>query len=244
MKIEIILTPAEIDELPARDLSGTTCVVFDVLRATSTMVTALENGASRIFPALNIEEAREWQRTRLPGALLGGERRGVRIDGFDLGNSPREYTRAAVQGRDIITTTTNGTIALRACTTAERLYPGALLNLGALGAHLLAQPPERLMLVCAGSGRAFSLEDALGAGALLEIVAGALGGDAGDALRAITARYGVDPSAALRGSSNGRALTGIGLGADVEWCARASCCQSVSIARVEEGLMCFRRIAS
>lgn len=244
MKAEIILTPAEVDQLPGRDLSGATCVVFDVLRATSTIVTALENGAARVFPASNVDEAREWQRTVLPGALLGGERRGVRIDGFQLGNSPREYTSEAVAGRDIITTTTNGTVALRACASAGALHAGALLNLRALGAYLLARPPEHLVLVCAGSGRAFSLEDALGAGALLELLGDpAAGRDAGDALRAITARYWAEPAAALRGSYNGRALARIGLGADVEWCAQVSCFEGLAQARVEEGLMCFRRIA-
>lgn len=244
MKAEVILTPAEIDLLPGRDLSGATCVVFDILRATSTIVTALENGAARVFPALSIEEAREMQQTWLPGALLGGERRGVRIDGFQLGNSPREYTREAVAGCDLITTTTNGTVALRACASAGALYAGALLNLHALGSHLLAHPPEHLLLVCAGSGRAFSLEDALGAGALLEIIADpAAGRDAGDALRAIVERYRPEPAAALRESYNGRALAGIGLGADVEWCARTSCFEGLAKAEVEEGLMCFRRIA-
>lgn len=244
MKVEIVLTPAEIDLLPGRDLSGSVCVVFDVLRATSTIVTALEHGAARVFPALNIDEAREWQRTSLPGALLGGERRGVRIDGFQLGNSPREYTREAVANRDIITTTTNGTVALRACASAGSLYAGALLNLRALGAHLLAHLPDHLVLVCAGSGRAFSLEDALGAGALLEIVAepGA-GRDAGDALRAIMARYRSDAAAALRESHNGRALTGIGLGLDVDWCAQVSCFDGLARAGVAEGRMCFQRIA-
>lgn len=244
MKVEIILTPAEVDGLPARDLSGATCVVFDILRATSTIVTALENGAARVFPASHIDEARAWQRTVLPGALLGGERRGVRIEGFQLGNSPREYTAQAVAGRDLITTTTNGTVALRACASAGVLHAGALLNLGALGAELLARPPAHLVLVCAGSGRAFSLEDALGAGSLLEIVGDpAAGRDAGDALRAITARYRVEPAAALRESYNGRALAGIGMGADVEWCAQVSRYRGLAQAGVEEGLMCFRRIA-
>lgn len=239
MKVEIVLTPAEIDRLPERDLADATCVVFDVLRATSTIVTALEHGARRVFPAANIEEARDWKRTRLPGALLAGERRGVRIDGFDLGNSPREYTPEAVGGRDIITTTTNGTVALRACAAARRLHGGALLNLDALATHLLAAAPERLVLVCAGSGRAFSLEDAFGAAALLARVEPLAGRDAGDALRAIHARYAPDAAGALRDSHNGRALARIGLGADVDWCARVSCFTHRAEASEEDGLPCF-----
>ena len=139
MKFDAALTPADISRLPERDLSGTTCVVFDVLRATSSMITALANGAAEIFPAKTIEEARAL-REKMPDALLGGERHGERIEGFDLGNNPFEY--AAHSGRRIISTTTNGTIALRACERAGRVLVGALLNLAALRDEH-AKPAER-----------------------------------------------------------------------------------------------------
>ena len=132
MRVEAVLTPAEIALLPRRDLSDATCVVFDVLRATSTILTALFNGATRVYPVGTTAEAFTLRDTRLPAALLGGERGGVRIEGFDLGNSPREYTPEIVSGRDIITTTTNGTVALRACAGARTVFAGALLNLRAL----------------------------------------------------------------------------------------------------------------
>src|SRR5207247_2327838 len=92
MTIDAVLSPPEIDLLPQRDLSATTCVVFDVLRATSSMITALANGATKIFPVITVEEALELKK-RLPDALLGGERHGDRIEGFDLGNSPLEYRK-------------------------------------------------------------------------------------------------------------------------------------------------------
>src|SRR3989442_13873822 len=93
MKIDAVLTPAEIDLLPQRDLKNTTAVVFDVLRATSTILTALAHGAREIYPVRTIEEAFALQSAQMPGALLGGERHGEKIDGFDLGNSPLEYRR-------------------------------------------------------------------------------------------------------------------------------------------------------
>ncbi len=131
MHIDVVLHPAEIATvLPARNLSATTCVVFDVLRATSSMITALAHGATEIYPVRTIEEAMALK-ARMSGALLGGERNGDLIEGFDVGNSPLEYTER-VNGRRIVTTTTNGTIALRACDGAERVLVGAMLNIDAV----------------------------------------------------------------------------------------------------------------
>src|SRR4051812_27980863 len=115
MTVDAVLTPAEIALLPHAELADATCVVFDVLRATSSMVTALAHGAKEIIPVSTIEEALT-ARIRRPEALLGGERHGDRIEGFDLGNSPFEYREIA--GRTVISTTTNGTVALRACANA------------------------------------------------------------------------------------------------------------------------------
>src|SRR5690606_10902414 len=136
-------------------------------RATSSMITGLEHGAAEIHPVRTVEEALAL-RASLPDALLGGERHGDRIDGFDLGNSPLEYLEVA--GRRIITTTTNGTIALCACLGAQRVLVAALLNLAALVMEIRRAQPEHLMLVCAGTFADFALEDAFGAGLLLRML--------------------------------------------------------------------------
>jgi 2-phosphosulfolactate phosphatase len=219
---DVILTPAEIALLPSHDLSRSTCVVFDVLRATSTFLTALAHGASRVFPVGSVVEALELHQRR-PHALLGGERGGVRLDGFDLGNSPREYTAETVGGRDIISTTTNGTVALRACAHAGAVFAGALLNADALAAHLRAvdPAPERLLLICAGTGADFAWEDAIAAGALLARLGDAWGG--ADAARLVRNAYEharADLTGALGASANGERLQEIGLGEDVAYCAR------------------------
>src|SRR5262249_38244053 len=119
--MEVLFTPAEFYALRARDLTGTVCVVFDVLRATSTMMTALENGAKKIIPVAEIEEALMVRHSQ-PEVVLAGERDGLRIRAhqtgsvdFDLGNSPREFTRSAIEGKTVVISTTNGTRALRAC---------------------------------------------------------------------------------------------------------------------------------
>src|SRR3954451_14490043 len=90
MHLDVALNPAEIALLPARDLSRATCVVFDVLRATSSMITALAHGVPEIFPVCTIEEAQA-MKARMPDVVLGGERQGDLIPGFDMGNSPAEY---------------------------------------------------------------------------------------------------------------------------------------------------------
>jgi 2-phosphosulfolactate phosphatase len=218
MHFDTALTPADIATLPRRDLTGTTCIVFDVLRATSSMITALAGGASEIHPVQTVDRAMELRR-QIPQAILGGERNGERIDGFDVGNSPFEYKE--MRGAKIITTTTNGTIALCACEGAERVLVGAILNLGALVEQLRWDEPERVLLVCAGTFDEFALEDACAAGFLLAEFPAAKLSDAARAALAVTKLY---PKAldALRASRNGRALAAKGRGAEVEWCAQVS----------------------
>lgn len=224
-RTEAILSPAEIARLPGRDLSRATCVVFDVLRATSTMLTAVANGARRIYPVSTVAEARESKATRWPDALLGGERGGVRIEGFDLGNSPGEYTPEVVGGRDIISTTTNGTVALRACAGAKEVLAGAWLNLQALAQWLRTREAavEHLIVICAGTGENFALEDGYAAGGLIaRLRADARApvlDDAALALRALYERHPDAPLDVLHASANGRRLEEIGLGADVALCA-------------------------
>ena len=180
MKIETILTPAELPALAQRDLRATACVVFDVLRATSTFVTALQHGAKAIIPVSEIAEAVAFKnaengKRKAETILLGGERNGVRISAegidFDLGNSPREYTPEKVRGKTIISTTTNGTRALRACVGAKIILASSFLNLGATAEFLRREKAETILLVCAGTGENQADEDVLAAGALCELLA-------------------------------------------------------------------------
>lgn len=219
MLIDAVLTPAEIALLPARDLSTATCVVFDVLRATSSMITALAHGAAEILPVRTIEEALEAKAQR-PHALLGGERHGERIDGFDLGNSPLEY-RGNVAGRTIISTTTNGTIALRACEHAACVLVGAILNLDALAAELRRAQPTQVVLICAGTFADFALEDACAAGLLIAALGDAELTDAAHAALAVTKLF-PEPLAALQHARNGRVLAAKARGDEVAWCAQRS----------------------
>ncbi|HEY3914284.1 MAG TPA: 2-phosphosulfolactate phosphatase [Verrucomicrobiae bacterium] len=174
--LEVLFTPSEFVALEGRELSQVVCVVFDVLRATSSMLTALANGASCIFPVREISDALQLRRS-YPRALLAGERNGVRIRGsqtgsvdFDLGNSPREFTRASVAGREIIMTTTNGTRALRACAGARRILAGGFLNLRSLSDWIKKDNTTRLLVICAGTFEEAAYEDTVAAGALCDLV--------------------------------------------------------------------------
>ena len=173
MKIKTILTPAELPALAKRDLRDTVCVVFDVLRATSTFVTALHNGAKGVIPVSEITEALAIRQKR-PDVLLGGERDGVKIRAggvdFDLGNSPREYTPDKVRGKTIVSTTTNGTRALRACVGAKTILAASFLNLTATAEFIKKLQPAQIVLICAGTYEDMADEDVLAAGALCELL--------------------------------------------------------------------------
>jgi len=219
MRVDAALSPLDIDLLPARDLRATTAVVFDVLRATSTMVTALANGVTEIYPVASIPEALELK-GRMPRVLLAGERRGVPFDGFDLGNSPLDYRKLA--GERIVSLTTNCTAALRACANAGEVLMGSLLNMGALVEYLKEQEPANLLLVCAGTVREAALEDLFGAGMLCSNFREVDMTDAAKIAASVFRKYQEDPVHCLHESLRGRALMADGLRDDIRWCAHRS----------------------
>jgi phosphosulfolactate phosphohydrolase-like enzyme len=175
-KLEAHFTPADFNALRSRNLDDAVCVVFDIFRATSSMITALANGAAAIIPVGEISEALAI-RAKNPDALLAGERDGLRIRAeltggtdFDLGNSPREFTREKIAGKTIAITTTNGTRALRACAHAKTVLAGSFLNLRATADFVRQLAPENLILICSGTFEESALEDVLGAGALADLL--------------------------------------------------------------------------
>jgi 2-phosphosulfolactate phosphatase len=214
MIVDAIVHPSELSKLAHRGLGEAVCVVFDVLRATSSMVTALANGVKEVIPAATIEEALAIQK-RFPQALLGGERHGDKIEGFDLGNSPLEYLN--LTGAQIVSTTTNGTIAIQACAAASVVFVGAILNLDAVVEAVRALAPARLIAVCSGTGEDIALEDAWAVGALVDAFQHEECSDAALLSLSLNKAY-PKPSEVLRASKNGRALIAKGKLADIEWC--------------------------
>ena len=160
--------------MPPEGTGGGIAIVIDVLRASTTIVTALTHGALGVRPALSIEEARvaaATPRPGPPGTLLGGERGGIKIEGFDLGNSPLDYTPDRVTGRWIVITTTNGTAAIDACRNSSVIFVGALVNRLAVvrlaRATAISRDIRDIHLVCAGTDGEVTEEDLLAAGAML-----------------------------------------------------------------------------
>jgi 2-phosphosulfolactate phosphatase len=217
--------------VPYGGLGGHTAVVFDVLRASTSAAAALAAGAECVIPFADLAEMRDF-RDRLPDAvagrcLLAGERGGLAAPGFDLGNSPGEFTRQRVRGRIVLFSTTNGTDALARATEANRLLFGALVNLGPLSAELLRtvrREQEELALVCAGTELSASLEDILAAGLLLERL-GARGGeweldDGARVALAAAAEWKGREREAMSLAVGGRNVAKLGLEADIEFASR------------------------
>lgn len=213
--------------MPPGATAGGIAVVIDVLRASTTIATALAHGATAVVPRRSIDEARaaaaEW-----PGGVLGGERGGVKIAGFDLGNSPLEYSADHVADRAVVITTTNGTAALAACNAAAEVLVGAVVNRSAVvtAARRLAaaRGAAAIHLVCAGTDGQVTDEDVLAAGAMLDLTGSddtldAAAGVARDRFRALAApgRAGLEAriAAAFRTCLGGANLIALGMEADL-----------------------------
>lgn len=157
--------------IPLDALRGGVAVVVDVLRATTVMVRALASGCEAVIPCLEIDEARAIA-ARLPAgtALLCGERGGLPIPGFDLGNSPDDFTTERCRDKTLVMTTTNGTRAIHVCLEAEEVYVAAFSNLGATARMLRnvleGECPRPVHIVCAGTAGDVSIEDTLLAGSI------------------------------------------------------------------------------
>lgn len=232
MKIEIVLIPRL---LPLR-FEDALCVVIDVLRATTTIITALANGAREVRPCTTVAEARRDARSGDDTPfLLGGERSGLRIPGFHLGNSPIEYLDSnIISGRAIYFTTTNGTPTLRRAYKGNPrpVYLAALVNLSAVSTAItrasVKNALKRILLVCSGRHGKPALEDLYCAGLVAqrlqsEFAKAGIPAELSDAAvsAAEYARINREKAlAVLTGSEHGRYLLGIGFAADLEFASQ------------------------
>lgn len=227
--VEVLLSPADWKARAGSWKQDTLRIVFDVLRATTTMLTALSHGAEGILPVESIPEALT-QANRFPGAQLAGERHGLRLESadtggraFDLGNSPREMTEERVAGKLLVMTTTNGTAALASARGPGAVAIGGFRHLGAL-ADFIRNRQENLCLICAGTGEGSALEDVAAAGALLERMQSMQGEDwllqdnAQLALQAWIGMSGDYPRSIERASNAQRLLSMPALAEDVGFC--------------------------
>ncbi len=230
-QLEVLCAPIEQSTLSGQPLRNTVCVVFDILRATSSLITALSNGAESVLPVCEISEALA-AKAEDPAALLAGERNGLLISraltggrDFDFGNSPAEFTRERVEGRRIIATTTNGTRALIACAGATRVFVGSFLNMRVTAQYVRALDFEQLILVCSGTGDESALEDVLAAGAFAELVWDLFDArkvsDAAQIARSIYLSAAHELEAVMGRAKNGKRLLDLpDVACDVARCAR------------------------
>ena len=210
MRVHVAFTPDEAAAAP-------TGVVIDVIRATSTICQALDAGYERVWCAAEVEEARALAGD---GVTLGGERLGVRIDGFDLGNSPREYLEP--RSATLAMSTTNGTRAIvTAAERCDRVLIASLLNLSAVTNEARSYGVD-VAVFCAGVKGAFALDDAYVAGRVAEALEFERS-DAAEAAVRLAASYET-AEGAFRASRSGRNLINHGpeLESDIPWCARES----------------------
>lgn len=210
-------------EAAALGMAERTVVVIDVLRATSTMVEALVNGASGVYPASSTEEAIKLASSLgRDDTLLCGESKGLMIEGFDLGNSPREFVAERVADKRLVMSTTNGTRAFLLAENADRVLAGCFLNLGAVVDTVAAA--ERLVVVCAGRDGTFSLDDVVCAGILLDRLRERYDGDIelnDAAYAAIELSYRLRVGADFLAMTDaGKSLIEIGFREDLKHCAQ------------------------
>lgn len=216
MEIQVFGTPAMAQP---GDLLGGTVVVIDALRMTSVAAAALLNGCAGILASADVPEARLLAERH--GALLGGERESVRIDGFDFSNSPGEYTAERISGRRLVMTTTNGTQAILAARDAERVLLGAFVNADAVAAKVCGT--GRVSFLCAGTHGRFSTEDALAAGAIIARLrangASLHGSDLSAVCETLYAAARDDLHSFLgKAASHYARLSGLGLSDDLTFC--------------------------
>jgi 2-phosphosulfolactate phosphatase len=212
--LEICFLPTQWRKLEPSRLRDSACAVIDVIRATSTIVTALARGADGVQPVASVDDAFA-AKAKNPETLLAGERHGQALPGFDLGNSPEDFTWERVLGRQIILTTTNGTQALAACADARAVVTAALLNLEAVATRLRELGPPWIIL-CAGCDGEFGVDDAIVAGALAEAL------DQDHALVSLYRSVRGDLTESLLGSLAGCELLKVGLEKDLPFCAQVN----------------------
>jgi 2-phosphosulfolactate phosphatase len=219
MRIEVI---EHVDAIHTKSLQGKTVIVIDVFRATSTIITALAYGCSSIIIADSVEHAISM---KLDDVWLGGERNGIKIRGFDLGNSPLDYQNSKIREKHLVFTTTNGTKALQTAKHAAYTIAGAFLNSLACAKRVLALTQD-VVILCAGTESKFALEDGLCAGCMISdlhrISANTVFdiNDLGRAMLACFEQCHPQLEYRLRNSQNGQKLIALREESDISYCTK------------------------
>ncbi|MBX7095315.1 MAG: 2-phosphosulfolactate phosphatase [Flavobacteriales bacterium] len=203
-------------------------VIIDILRATSAICTAFENGVEKIIPVATVEEARDYQSR---GYIAAAEREAVPVEGFPFGNSPYSYMGDHVKGQTIVLTTTNGTQAINAAKDAHKVIIGAFTNISAVCDYLKSQE-RNVLLLCSGWKNKFNLEDALFAGAVTEELSKVEHvklQDAALALKYLYQQAKEDPHKFLHNASHKERLARLGLKDDIKYCLQSDLTREIPV---------------
>ena len=221
MKIDVIISA---DNIRSEDLENKVVVVIDMLRATSVITTALANGAKQVFPILTVEEAFDKSKKLLDlgeEIILGGERRAIKIEGFDLSNSPLEYTNDKVSGKTIILSTTNGTRAINLSLKAEEIIIGSILNARAVALEL-KNINKDVVFINAGTNGEFSMDDFICSGYMISLLSEVSTSDLSDIAK--TAKYIYEKNTNLidyiKEARHYNVLKSLNLMNDLEYCCK------------------------
>lgn len=228
MNVDVTFTPEEIE---TSEITEKSILVVDILRATSTITTAIANGATFIIPVNSPQEAFTLSQKYDGKVKIGGEVGGKRIDGFHLGNSPSEYTPSAIKDSPIVFRTTNGTRAINACKSSHHLAIGSFLNQTAV-CHHLSQLGDDIIIACSGKKGRLGLEDTVFAGACVYNLSQMANIDKTDSAIASEILYKSFKSNILKmlqDCEHGRYLISIGLGDDLALCAKVDTTKVVPI---------------
>lgn len=222
------------DDVKGVDLKNSIAIVCDVLRASSTIITALENGCLRIIPVEKVEQAFERAKGyNKNGILIGGERRGRPVDGFELGNSPSQYKRTVVQNKTVIFTTTNGTKALHFAHSAQDVLVLAFLNMSAIFRYIINKESD-INIIAAGANGDNSLEDSVCCGLLIHKLLKNnqfLLNDLTEETYSNSKKYFTNISDLLHKSRHGKYLKKIGYEGDLNFCSHVDSSDVVPIFR-------------
>ena len=222
------------------DFGGKIAVVIDVLRATSVITTALANGARSVIPLTTVEEAEQrFSACDTALTLKGGERNSVKIEGFDLGNSPLEYKLSVVGDKDIIFTTTNGTQALHSVQGAAETVLACFRNTTAVVDYLLRQQKD-VVIVCSGTRGQFSLDDGLCAGRLVGLLKSKAKAELDDISILLSNHYEKSKDnlfGALAECFHVKYLFGLGFYDDIKFCLQTDCVDVIPV--YKDGKCCL-----
>lgn len=223
MRIELFLIPGPVEQ---ERLSGKSLVIIDVLRASTTICQSLSAGARAVIPVETSGEAAELRtKIGIENAILGGERKGMKIDDFDLGNSPFEYTTDRIMEKTVILTTSNGTKFYSRAAQSNPIITGGLVNISAVAGRV-ARESKDLVIICAGNEGDFSIEDTLCGGMLIDKIINVerMRVELNDAGALALLLYNSNRDSleeAIAGGMHGRYLKGIGFGDDVVMASKA-----------------------